>query len=183
MDAVTPNSFEEAFVMYFDENKKALFVTGMDQELQPLLQQLTNMHPENVLTLQIYGPEIAEPYGDFMRDIILTVYQENVEGIFVVGTTDDERIAINMHDLQRKIYEQGEMKEKIKTIDFLFTQCRPEFRGVTFNKWLEGSKTVVEAIQKSVKLLRDHPLIPSNIRVCGLLVDKKNGELSELQVG
>ena len=169
--------------MYFDENKKALFVIGMDQELQPLLQQLTNINPENMLTLQVFGPEIAEPYGDFMRDIILTVYQENVEGIFVVGTTDNERIAVDIHDLQRKIYEHEEMKEKIKTIDFLFTHCIPEFRGVTFYEWLRGSKTVIESIQKSVKLLRHHPLIPSSIRVCGLLMDKKNGELSELQVG
>lgn len=168
--------------MYFDENKKALFVIGMDQESQPLLQQLTNLNPENMLTLQMYGPEISEPYGDFLRDIILTIYRENIEGIFVVGTTDDERIAVDIHELQRKMYERAEMKEKVKTIDFLFTRCRPEFRGVTFHEWLEGSKTVTEAVQKSVKLLRDHPLIPSNIRVCGLLMDKKTRKLSELQV-
>ncbi len=164
--------------MYFDEHKKALFVIGMDQELQPLLQQATNINPENMLTLQIYGPEISKPYGDLMRAIILAVYQENVEEIFVVGTTEDQRNVTDMHHL----YEQEEMKEKIKTLDFLFKHCAPEFQGVTFNEWLEGSKSVVEGIQKSVKFLREHPLMPSDFRVHGLLMDKGDGELSEIQV-
>lgn len=168
--------------MDFDESKKALFVIGMDQELQPLLQQMTNINPANVLTLQVHGPEIADPYDEFMRDVILAIYQEDVERIFVVGTTDDERMPIDMENLQRKIYAQQDMKEKIEAIDFLFTQCMPEFRGVSFTEWLEGSKNVIDSIQKSVKLLRNHPLIPSNIRVRGLLMDKKNGEISELQV-
>lgn len=168
--------------MYFDESKRALFVIGMDQELQSLLRQVQNFNPEQALILQIYGPEIVDPYGDLMRDVILAVYQGNVEEIFVVGTKDDARIAVNMQDLQRRISQKEEMREKLRVIDFLFTQCMPEFRGVTVNEWLEGSKTVDEGIQKSVKLLRDHPLMPSNISVCGLLIDKENGELSELQV-
>ncbi|KUO95654.1 hypothetical protein [Ferroacidibacillus organovorans] len=167
--------------MYFDGNKKALFLTGMDQELQPLLQRATEIKPENVMMLQTYGPEISQPYGDLMRDIIVAVYQEKVEDIFVVGIKGEQRNAVNMRELQNKICEQEEKKEEIKTIDFVLKHCVPEFPGVSLNEWLEGSTSVIEGLQKSVQFLRDHPLIPTDLSVYGLLMDKESGELIEIQ--
>lgn len=163
--------------MYFNREKKALFVIGMDQELPRLIQQATNIHPENMLTMQVYGPEISQPYGDLMRAIILAVYQENVEEIFVVGTSDDHR-----YDLRSNIYAQAEIEEKIETIDFLFKHCTPEFTRTTFNEWLGGSGTIIDGIQTSVTLIRNHPLMPSDLRVQGLLLNKENGGLSDVHV-
>lgn len=162
--------------MYFDENKKVLFVIGMDQELRPLLQEVTNINPENMLMLQVSGPEISHPYDDLMRAVILAVYEEKVGGIFVVGTTDEPQ-----RDWQPTLYEKEGMEEKVKAIDFLFKHCKPELPGV-FHGWLEGSETSIEGIQKTVKFLQDHPLIPSEFRISGLLIDKENGELSEVVV-
>lgn len=168
--------------MDFDGDKRALFVIGMDQELQPLLQHSTKIKSENIMTLQTYGPEISQPYGDLMRDILLAVYQDRVEDIFLVGTKGEQRNVVDMRDLPNKICEQDGIKEKMETIDFLFKHCMPELSGVTFYEWLEGSKTVIEGIQKSVKFLREHPLMPSYLRVYGLLMDKETGELTEIQV-
>lgn len=168
--------------MYFDKDKKSLFVIGMDQGLQPLIQQATKIKPENILTLQTYGPEISQPYGDLMRDIALAVYQENVEDIFVVGIKDEQQHAVNIHDVKNKIYELEGIQDKIRAIDFLFRYSIPEFSDVTFYAWLEGSKTVIEGIQKSVKFVRNHPLMPSDPRVYGLLLDKESGKLTEIQV-
>lgn len=168
--------------MQLDENKKALFVIGMDQDLQPLLQQVIKIKPENMLTLQTYGPEIYQPYGDLMRDIVLAVHRENIEDIFVVGTQGEQRNAVDTRELLNKICEQEGIQEKLKTITFLFENCMPEFQGTTLSEWLAGSDTVVEGIQKSVKFLRDHPLMPSNLRVYGLVIDKERAELSEIRV-
>ncbi|OPG17043.1 hypothetical protein B2M26_03320 [Ferroacidibacillus organovorans] len=71
---------------------------------------------------------------------------------------------------------------KIKTIDLLFKHCKPEFSSASFNEWLEGSTSVMEGLQKSVQFLRDHPLMPSDLRDYGILMDKESGELTEIQV-
>jgi carbonic anhydrase len=163
--------------MNFNKNAKVLFLTGVDQELPQLLQQMTNINIENMMTLQVYGPEIAQPYGDLMRAIILAIYQGNVEEVVVVGTTDDQR-----RDVRAKLVEQDGIQEKAKTVDFLFTRCMPEFPGITLDEWLQGSKTVTDSVQKSVKLLREHPLLPSGFTVHGLLMDKEKGELTEVKV-
>lgn len=168
--------------MYVDADKKVLFVTGLENELEPLLQQATEIHPENMLILKSFGPEISQPYGDLMRDIIIAVYEEKVEEIFIVGTRDSMENTVDIEGLCNKMYEREGLKEKIQTIDYLFQNCMPEFPNGNVNDWLEGSKTVTEAIQKSVNMIRQHPLIPSHVKVHGVFISRKNGELTEIGV-
>lgn len=166
--------------MHFDKHKKTLFVTEMDQDMHALLRQVTKIGSENMLVLQTYGPEISQPYGDLMRDIILAVYQENVEDIFVVGIKGEHQNGVNMQKLQNRICDHDGIQEKLKVIDFLFKHCMPELQGGTLGEWLEGSQTVIEGIQKSVKFVRDHPLMPRQLNVYGMLLDRDSGELAEI---
>ncbi|TCS84007.1 hypothetical protein [Tepidibacillus fermentans] len=106
-----------------------------------------------------------------MRDIIIAVYQENVEEIFVVGTKDGQKNTVDIQDLLNKIYEKDGLKEKIQTLDYLFKNSMPEFPGGNLSEWLEGSKTLTEGIQNSVNIIRDHPLMPSHVKVHGLFVN------------
>ncbi|MFX3623743.1 MAG: carbonic anhydrase [Ectobacillus sp.] len=168
--------------MYLDENKKVLFVTRMDQKLEQLLQQVTNIHPKNMLILNSFGPVISHPYSDLMRDIIIAIYQENVEEIFIVGTTEGQENTVDKQNLLNKIYESERVKEKMQTLDYLFQNCMPEFPNVSVSDWLEGSKTVVEGIQKSVDIIRHHPLIPSHVKVRSLFINRKKGNLVEVDV-
>ncbi|UOF92387.1 carbonic anhydrase [Fodinisporobacter ferrooxydans] len=165
-----------------DENKKVLFVIGMDHDPEQFLRQVTHIHSENILLLQIYGPEISQSFSDLMRDIIIAVYQENAEEIFVVGTADDRKKPVDAQDLLNKIFENEGLQENIQTVEYLFKNCTPEFPGVTLSEWLEGSKTSTEGIRKSVEIIRHHPLMPSYVRVQGLLMNKENGQLSEIGV-
>lgn len=169
-------------LMYLDENKKVLFVIGMECELERLLHQAIHIYPENMLILKTVGPVISHPYGDLMRNIIIAVYQENVEEIFVVGTKDGQKNTVDIQDLLDKIYEREGLKEKIQTLEYLFRNGIPEFPGGNLSKWLEGSKTLTEGIQNSVNIIRHHPLMPSHVKVHGLFVDKMNGKLSEIDV-
>lgn len=165
--------------MQFDENKKALFVIGMNQKIRNWLEKEIKLKPENMLTLQIHGPEISQPYSDIMRAVILAVYQENVEEIFILGTTTDQQ-NLRKENIEYKVYDQAEMRGKVKIMNYLFKHCAPECGSLTLNAWLEGSETIIEGIQKSLKVLREHPLMPSAFRVHGLLLDMDTGELSEI---
>lgn len=61
-------------------------ISGFEQEVVPILQQVTSIQPKNILTLQ--SCIISHPYGDLMRAVVSAIYLENVEEILVVGTKD-----------------------------------------------------------------------------------------------
>lgn len=168
--------------MNLDENKKVLFVIGMEHKLERLLQQETNIHPENMLVLKTFGPVVSQPYGDVMRDITIAVYQERVEDIFIVGTRDGVENTVNIKNLFDKMSERKGMAEKIQTLDYLFKNCIPEFPGGNVSEWLEGGKSVTEGIKRSVNIIRHHPLMPSNVKVHGLIMNRESGRLTEIGV-
>ena len=130
------------------------------------------------MVLQSYGP-IITPFGDLMRDIIVAVYQENVEEILVVDTKDDQT---NKRDILNKIYKNKELQEKIQTVNYLFKTCKPEFPGDSINEWLEGSNTSTDGIQNMVSVISRHPLMPAHVRVMELFISSENEKQSEIEV-
>ena len=59
------------------KNKKVLLLTDIKHEIEPIIQQVTNIQQENMLTIHSYDSVIVHPYGDIMRSIIIAIYQEN----------------------------------------------------------------------------------------------------------
>lgn len=155
-------------------NKKVLFLTDIENGLEPILQEVTDTPAENMLTIQSYGARISHPYGEIMRSVIIAIYQENVEEVFVVGTKDKRTSRGN------KLTQLKTMKDKIQTLDYLFQHCKPEFLGGTVDDWLNENNN--DCIEKSVDIIRKHPLVPSNVKVKGLIVDHKDGESSIAEV-
>ena len=49
-----------------------------------------------MLTIHSYDSVIVHPYGDIMRSVIIGIYEENVEEIFVVGIEDKETDVVNL---------------------------------------------------------------------------------------
>lgn len=162
--------------MKLDKNKKALFLTNIGNGLESILQEVTNIRPENMLTIQCYGPVISNPFGDIMRSVIIAIYQENVEDIFVVGTQDRGNASVNI------LTQLDSMKDKIQTLDYLFQYNRPEFSGDTINEWLLGKENGSDNIEKCVNIIHHHPLVPSYVNVRGLIVNNHEGKPSIVEV-
>ncbi len=162
--------------MNADKNQKALFLIDMDNGLESSLQDVTNIQPENRLIIQCYGPVISNPYGDIMRSVIIAIYQDNVEEIFVVGTTDKEKASLNV------LPQLDSMKDKLQTLDYLFQNNRPEFSGDTVNEWLNGKENDYDNIEKCVNIIHHHPFVPPHIKVRGLIVNNKDGKPSVIEV-
>ncbi len=102
--------------MYIDEKKKVLFVIGMGTELDSFIKKKVKINPENILILQSYGPVISQPFGDLMRDIIISVYRENVDEVVVVASKEVQK---NDGDILNKIVEKKELQENIQMINYL----------------------------------------------------------------
>ncbi|PRR95290.1 carbonic anhydrase [Bacillus atrophaeus] len=162
--------------MNVNKNKKVLFLTDIENGLEPILQEVTNTPAENMLTIQSYGAAISHPYEEIMRSVIIAIYQENVEEIFVVGTKDKRTSTGHV------LTQLETMKDKIHTLDYLFQHCKPEFLGGTVDEWLNGDENSSDAIEKSVDIIRNHPLVPSYVKVKGVIVNHKDGKSSIVEV-
>ncbi|HDR3656840.1 TPA: carbonic anhydrase [Bacillus cereus] len=147
------------------KNKKVLLLTDIEHGIEPTIQQVTNIQQENMLTIRSYDSVIVHPYGDIMRSIIIAIYQENVKEIFVVGIEDKKTSSVNLQT------QRDFIKDKIE-LDYLFKNCMPEFASGSLNQWLSGQKNVSENIEKSIDMIRHHPLVPSNVKVRGFRIDR-----------
>lgn len=162
--------------MDIDEKKKVLFVIGMEYKMESLINQKTNFKPENSLILQSYEPVIS-PFGDLMRDIIFAVFEENVEEIFVVAMKYEQKYPLN---ILNKICEDKGLQEKIQTLDYLFKHSKPEFSEGNISEWLESNKTLSDHVQNNVNVIRHHPLMPSDVKVMELFIEKESEKQSEI---
>lgn len=157
--------------MNMNEKKKVLFVMGMEHSPESIIEKMSSLEPNNILVLQSYGPSIA-PFSDLMRDIILAVYRENVEEIFVALPTANRK---NARETLKKIYNNKELQDKIQTLDYLFKNSMPEHSKGSIREWLEGgNEAPSNRIQNNADVIRNHPLMPANVKVTELLIESEN---------
>ncbi|MED3054263.1 carbonic anhydrase [Bacillus thuringiensis] len=147
------------------KNKKVLLLTDIEHGIEPSIQQVTNIQQENMLTIHSYDSVIVHPYGDIMRSIIIAIYQENVKEIFVVGIEDKETSSVNLQT------QRDFIKDNIE-LDYLFKNCMPEFLSGSLDEWLSGKENVSENIEKSIDMICYHPLVPSDVKVHGFIIDR-----------
>ncbi|AIE80004.1 carbonic anhydrase [Bacillus cereus] len=157
------------------KNKKVLLLTDMEHGIESIIQQVTNIQRENMLTIHSCDSVIVHPFGDIMRSIIIAIYQENVEEIFVVGIEDKETNVVNLQ-IQRDSIKNN------KELDYLFENCMPEFSSGSLEEWLSGKENVSENIEKSIDMIRHHPLVPSNVKVHGFKIDKTGGKETVVKI-
>jgi hypothetical protein len=53
---------------------------------------------------------------------------------------------------------------------------------VDLEKWLKGFDSVETSVKDSVRLLREHPLLPKDITITGHIIDTVTGELTGIDV-
>ncbi|MFZ7933960.1 carbonic anhydrase [Bacillus thuringiensis] len=157
------------------KNKKVLLLTDIEHGIEPIIQQVTNIQQENMLTIHSYDSVIVHPYGDIMRSIIIAIYQENVEEIIVVGIEDKETDVVNLQ-IQRDSIKNN------RELDYLFENCMPEFSSGSLDEWLSEKENVSENIEKSIDMICHHPLVPSDVKVHGFKIDRTRGKETVVKI-
>lgn len=149
--------------MDLEENKKVLLVMGMKQELdEGVVKKINHFLPEEIIILESNELARIEPFGDLMRDILIYVYQKNIEEILIVDPKEDGK---NSKEVLGKIEKNIDMQKNIRTLDYLFTNCYPEFPARTIKEWFEGNHILVNEIQDIIDVIRHHPLMPPSVKV------------------
>ncbi|GLB32571.1 carbonic anhydrase [Lacrimispora amygdalina] len=165
------NKGYEKFITNKYPEKKTAIVSCMDTRLTELLPAALGFKNGDAKIIKNAGGVISHPFGSVMRSLLIGIYELDVREILVIGHTD---CGARYTDSSKMIEMMKERGIRQKDIDLI------KYYGIDFESWLGGFKDLDQSIKKSVELIRNHPLVPEEIRVYGLVIDSVTGELSKV---
>ncbi|WP_445489326.1 beta-class carbonic anhydrase [Niallia sp. 03133] len=164
---VNENKYERYITTKFP-NKRMVILTCMDTRLLELLPHALNLANGDVKIIKNAGAIVVHPLGSIMRSILVAVYELKADEVLVIGHHDCGMSALKAEDIMEKMKERGITEETLNTI---------KHTGVNLEKWLTGFNSVSESVSHSVDMIKNHPLLPVEVPVHGLVIDPKTGKL------
>ena len=149
-------------------NKRMVILTCMDTRLLELLPHALNVKNGDVKMIKNAGAVLKHPFGSVMRSILVAVYQLQADEVLVIGHHDCGMGGLKADDMISNMKKRGVTQ---KTLDTL------EYSGIDVQKWLKGFSKVEESVAHSVDVIKNHPLLPENTPVHGLVIDPETGKL------
>ena len=168
------NKEYDKYITSKQPNKKLVILSCMDTRLTELLPKAMNLKNGDVKLIKNAGASIMHPFGSIIRSIVVAVYEFKADEILVVGHHDCGMSNLNADKTIEKALERGISPEVIATL----TNA-----GIDIKKWLHGFDSVEESVKESVELIKNHPLIPKDITVHGLIIDPETGKLDVVVEG
>jgi carbonic anhydrase len=158
----------EGFLSDKFPNKKIAILSCMDTRLTELLPAALGFKNGDVKIIKNAGGVITSPFGSVMRSLVVAIYNLEVEEILVIGHYDCGMQSIEKGAIIEKMKARGISEEQINLIHY----C-----GIDFDVWLKGFESVEDSVKSTVELITNHPLIPKDVRVSGLVMDPTTGRV------
>jgi carbonic anhydrase len=149
-------------------NKRAVILSCMDTRLTKLLPSALNLKNGDAKFVKNAGAVVTHPFGSIMRSIIIAVYELSADEVFIIGHRGCGMDSINPTGIVDKMKDRGIHQETITTLGY---------SGIDLHKWLHGFDNVHDSVRKNVEIVKNHPLLPHNVPVHGLVIDPETGEL------
>jgi carbonic anhydrase len=152
-------------------NKKLAILACMDTRLTELLPAALGLRNGDVKLIKNAGGTVTHPFGSVMRSLLVCIYEMGVEEIAVVGHHDCGMLGFDPNTIMEKMLARGISRERLTMLKY----C-----GVDLNAWLGGFKSVQASVQDTVTIIRQHPLVPEDVKAHGWIIDPVTGCLSRL---
>ena len=149
-------------------NKKIVVVTCMDTRLVELLPAAMDLRQGDAKVLKTAGAIVSSPFDSIMRSILVAVYQLGAQEVAVVGHHNCGMTNLSCEKILESATQRG---IDPNTIDIL------THGGINLQAWLRGFSDVRDSVRESVKVIQNHPLMPKDVLVHGLLISPETGEL------
>src|SRR5690606_36647622 len=151
--------------------KKMVVLTCMDTRLIELLPKAMNLKNGDAKIVRNAGALVSHPYGSVMRSILVAVYELGAREVYVVGHRDCGMTRLRAEAALERARTLGVAEERIEAV---------ARAGVELDAWLTGFRSVEEGVTASVRMVREHPLLPPGVPVHGLIIDPETGKLDLL---
>lgn len=149
--------------------KKIAIVTCMDTRLTELLPAALGIKNGDCKIIKNAGGVVSSSFGSVVRSLLVAIIELGVDEVMIIGHTD---CGVSHIDADMMIAHMEKRGISTETIDMI------KYCGVDFEKWLAGFETVEKSVQETVDMLRNHPLIPKDVRIGGYVIDTVTGELT-----
>lgn len=147
--------------------RKTLILSCMDARLSAMLLPALGLKNGDVHVIKSAGAVITDAYGSLMRSILVSIYEFNVEQIFVIGHDDCGMAHLDGVAMIEKMRQRGITDEVIDALD----------HHVNLEAWLQKIGHSDDSITKTVTMIETHPLVPTGINVQGLCLAPETGEI------
>lgn len=149
-------------------NKKMVIFTCMESRLLELLHRALNLENGDAKIVKNAGAIIRKPFDSIMKSILVAVFNLKAEEVIVIGHHDCGMSNVDTEALKERMVERGISQDRIDTL---------EHGGIDFEDEFHGFNSVEESVEQSVSIIRNHPLLPDNIKVHGLVIDPETGKV------
>lgn len=149
-------------------DKRLVVLSCMDTRLEELLPKAMNMRNGDIKHVKSAGAIVSHPFGSIMRSIMVAIYELGAEEVMVVGHYDCGMSAMDSKRTMEKMVEKGISPETFSTL---------QHAGIRLEQWLRGFQCVDDSVKNSVETIKNHPLLPKNVAVHGLVIDPATGKL------
>ena len=155
-------------------NKKIAILPCMDARLVELLHAALGLRNGDVKIIKNAGGVVTNPFGSVIRSLLVAIIELGVEEIMVIGHTD---CGVQHIDRESTIAHKKLRGVSQASIDLM------KYCGIDFERWLAGFDTVEQSVTDTVNTIRNHPLMPRDVRIGGYVMYTETGELSTVCKG
>ena len=150
-------------------DKKLAILSCMDTRLSVLLPEALGLQNGDAKIIKNAGAIILSPWDSAMRSLIVAVYELGVKEVMVVAHTTCGACHMSFGHLKEEMLHRGIPDTELTRTD------------IDLDAWLEGFHDTEESVRKTVAVVVNHPLIPSDVVVRGFIIDSTTGALTEIQ--
>ncbi len=165
---VASKSYEKYRTVKYPSKKLAV-LSCMDTRLTELLPAALGLRNGDAKIIKNAGGVVVHPFDSAMRSLMVAIYELGVEDVMVVAHTDCGACHMNGEKMKELMLKRGIHQEVIDTI----SHC-----GIKLDRWLEGFHDTENAVRNTVRTIRNHPLVPCDVRVHGFIIDTVTGQLT-----
>lgn len=158
----------EKYVTSKYPDKKIAILSCMDTRLTELLPAALGIKNGDVKIIKNAGGVVSHTFGSVVRSLLVAIIELGVNEVMVIGHTDCGVQHINSDMMIEHMIKRGVPTESIEMMKY----C-----GIDFERWLAGFDDVDTSVFETVKFLKEHPLIPKDVRIAGYVMDSTTGEL------
>lgn len=151
--------------------KQLAIFTCMDTRLVDFLEPAMGIKRGDAKIIKNAGNTLLDPQGGVIRSLVVAIFLLGVEEVLVIGHKDCGMANIDAPGLIQKMKNRGISAP-------LLDGMAPDLL-----EWLGAFKDPVSNINNVVDIIRNSPLIPSDIPVHGLLFDPHDGHLEVVSAG
>ncbi|MGJ9459279.1 beta-class carbonic anhydrase [Oceanobacillus sp. CF4.6] len=149
-------------------NKKMVIFTCMESRLVELLHRALNIHNGDVKMVKNAGTIIRKPFDSIMKSILVAVLKLKADEVVVIGHHDCGMSNVDTAALKNTMVDRGISEDTIHNLTN---------GGINLDEEFHGFDTVEESVMQSVSIIRNHPLLPKEVKVHGLVIDPDTGKV------